>query len=188
MGGGLLMYLAYKEWRLSATAAGAPEDLTLAALIARGPEGNPFVRVTDFDTGTNFVYQPAKYGSAWDTVWVPATPRTAGAGPDESEDVQKPQVIIKSSHVHSQSELAALVQRPAIEGMVTSRVESLGAEELQHLHNEYPGADISKCLLLEEGRKPSGFTSVFAMGGGGLLLFVLSAAVIVYALTRRRAG
>ena len=138
--------------------------------------------------GTNFVYKPAKSGNAWDTVWVPAAPRTTGAGPDESEDIKKPQVIIKSSHVHSESELEALGQKPAIEGMVTNRIESLGVEERQHLHNEYPGADLGKCLLLEEGRQPSGLASMLAMAGGGLLLFVGSAGVIVYGMTRRRGG
>jgi hypothetical protein len=185
IGGGFLMYMAYREWRLSSTAASAPEDLTLAALIARGPEGNPYVRVSDFDTGRNFVYQPGKYGGGWETVWVPAAPVAPGARPEEMDDIKMPELIIKSSHVHSQADLDALVVKPTLEGMVINSIESLGSEEKKHLSSHYPYVGFDKCLILDEGRKPSGAASVFLMGGGGLALVVGGVGAIVYMRTRR---
>jgi hypothetical protein len=188
IGGGVLMYFAYQEWRVGSGAASAPEDIKLADLIARGPTGNPYVRVSDFDTGNNFVYQEGNAGGSWETVWVPAAAIAPGAATDQPEaDIKNPQVIIKSKHVHSESELAPLLQRPTLDGLVTNRIESLGSEEKKQLTSQYPGVDFDKCLILDEGRKPSGLTSVALMGGGGLILFLGSGAFAIRGWTRRRA-
>ncbi len=188
IGGGVLMYFAYQEWRVGKAAASAPEEIKLADLIARGATGNPYVRISDFETGNNYVYQEGQYGSSWETIWVPAASIAPGAAADQPEaDIKNPQVIIKSKHVHSESELAPLLQRPTLDGLVTNSIESLGSEEKTHLTSQYPGVDFDKCLILDEGRKPSGLASVALMGGGGLVLILGGGAVLLRGWVRRQA-
>jgi hypothetical protein len=188
IGGGFLMYFAYQEWRVGSAAASAPEDIKLADLIARGRTGNPYVRVSDFVTGNNYIYQEGQYGGSWDMVLVPAAPIAPGAAADLPEvDIKIPQVIIKSKHVHSESELSALFQKPALDGLVTNTIESLGSEEKNHLTSQYPGVDFDKCLILDEGRKPSDLALVALMGGGGLLLFLGGGAFVIRGWVRGRA-
>jgi len=49
--GGMLLFAGFREWQLGAAASAQPEDLTLEQLIARGPDGNPNVRLHDFQLG-----------------------------------------------------------------------------------------------------------------------------------------
>lgn len=188
IGGGFLIYFAYQEWRAGSRAASDPEEVKLADLIARGPTGNPHVRVSDFDAGNNYVYQEGEYGGRWESVLVPAAPITPGAAENKPDaEVKNPQMIIKSKHVHSESELEQLLQKPAVEGLLINSIESLGSDEKNQLASQYPGVDFDKCLILEEGRKPSGMTTVALMGGGGLLLILGGGAIAMRGWLRGRA-
>ena len=165
--GCIMMFYGYKEWRLCTAASTTPDDITLEALIARGPDGNPNVRVSDFMLGDNFVYFTDDSGLRWTNVLIPAVPKTMG---EQSAHVLNPQVIVKTAHVASEDDVDTLRSRPKVQGLVINRIEELGSEEKEMLRQDYPGLDFNKCIILEEGRQPSEFIKVFLMGGGGLAL------------------
>ena len=64
--GGMLLIAGYRRngsWGRPPPAT--PEELTLEALIARGPDGNPNVRVRDFVLGDNYAFCSDDSGSCW---------------------------------------------------------------------------------------------------------------------------
>ena len=139
IGGGVLMYFAYQEWRLGSTAASALKTSNSRTSLPAARPAIPMC-ISDFDVGNNYVYQEGKYGGSWETVWVPAASIKPGAASDQPEaDIKNPQVIIKSKHVHSESELAPFLQRPTLDGLITNKIESLGSEEKKQLASQYPG-------------------------------------------------
>ena len=179
--GGMLLFTGFREWQLGAAASAAPEDLTLEALIARGPDGNLNVRVSDFMLADNYVYFLDDSGVSWSSVLIPAVPKTLG---EQSAHVLNPRVIVKSTHTPSENELDMLRRRTRIQGLVVNRIEELGTEEKNLLRQDYPGMDLDKCLILEEGRQPSGFGAVFLMGGGGLALLLGGGWLLLYNFSR----
>jgi hypothetical protein len=176
-----LLFYGFKEWRLGAVASTTPEDLTLEALIARGPDGNPNVRVSDFMLGDNYVYFTDDSGFRWTNVLIPAMPKTMG---EQSAHVLNPQVIVKTAHAASEDDVDTLRSRTKMQGLVINRIEELGSEEKDMLRQDYPGLEFNKCLILEEGRQPSEFTKIFLMGGGGLALLFGGGWLLLYNFSR----
>jgi hypothetical protein len=52
---------------------------------------------------------------------------------------------------------------------VTNKIVSLGGQERTLLEQSYPGTDFSRCLIIQEGREPAGWTKLIIMVGGGSL-------------------
>lgn len=179
--GAMLLFTGFREWQLGAAASAAPEDLTLEALIARGPDGNPNVRISDFMLADNYVYFLDDSGVSWGVVLIPAVPKTLG---EQSVHVLNPKVIVKSTRVPSENELKPLRARTRMQGLVVNRIEALGSEEKDLLSQDYPGLDINKCLILEESRQPSDFGKVFLMGGGGMALLLGGGWLLLYNFSR----
>jgi hypothetical protein len=179
--GGMLLFAGFREWQLGSASSAQPEDLTLEALIARGPDGNANVRVSDFVLGDNYVYFTDESGIYWTSILVPAMPKTMG---DQSSHVLIPKVIVKSKHVANEDQLDALHARVQLQGMVINRIEELGSEEKEILLKDYPGIDFTKCIILEEGRQPSDSAMLFLMGGGGLALLLGGGGLLLYNSSR----
>jgi hypothetical protein len=175
-----LGYATYVEYRLGAYATKEPEEIRLQDLIARGPEGNPHVLLTDFELCDNFVYETrGGTGSPWSSVWVPIVPRGAGgAGPGQGLRPQRVEAILFSGHVSDEAQLERRCAVPRLEGLVTNRIMSLGSEERKLLAGSYPGTDFSRCIIFQEGRQPASLTTVFLLGGGSALCLAAGAGLI----------
>jgi hypothetical protein len=157
------------EWRLGRGASSTPERISLAKLIARGPEGNPNIILTDFELGEHIVYL-SKSGS-WTGVYVPAIPAGQGkAGPGEPAASIK--AVIFSRNVHSQPEIGPMLGKHELPALVTNRIRSLDSEEANLLRQSYgANIDVDHCLIIQEGRTPmSGALLALIIGGGVLLL------------------
>ncbi len=179
--GGMLLFVGFHEWQLGSAASAQPEDLTLQQLIARGPQGNPNVRLRDFMLGDNFAYFTDDTGTYWKRVLVPAVPPTMG---EQSAHVLIPKVIVKTTHVANENQLDALHARTQLEGLVVNRIESLGKDERDLLIQDYPGIDFERCIIFEVGRKPSDGTMIFLMGAGGLALLLGGGGLLLYNSSR----
>lgn len=175
LGGGLL-YAGIQGKRLADASSQQPETISLKQLVARGPDGNPNIVLTDFELCNNFVYAAKSVGGlkelgGWTKVWVPIVPRGDNLNPPLGAvaPAGNVQALIYSSHVGSQAELPKLAVAQ-LRGMVTNRIESLGVKEKQRLQEAYPGINFDRCLIIDEGREPlsAGRTSLL-IGGGGLL-------------------
>jgi hypothetical protein len=183
--GGVILYVGIKEWRLSQAASPNPQTITCDQLEKKGPGNNLHVVLTDFILCEgSYVYQGSKNdNSRWTKVWIPAVPidgeyvqqlKRMIAENKTSGEIPKPKnlkVIVKTSNVHSESELDDYAKHQTIQGLLVNKVESLGSEERNILAGSYPGIDFSNCYILEEGRKPkSAGTAAAMMGGGGLAI------------------
>jgi hypothetical protein len=182
--GGILGYFTIQEGRLAATASSTPQEITLQQLIARGPEGNAHIILKDFEFGDNMVYQQDEHGTTWAKVWVPVVPHQ-GIREGVGGRILNIQAIVKSSKVPGQSEFNQFATQTSIQGMVTNRIDSLGSEERGILQKSYPQTDFSKCLIVEDGRKPSSSGVILLMGAGTIVLIAGGAGLLVLSFRRR---
>ncbi len=179
---GFLGVFAWKEGTLAAQSSAAPEEIGLKNLIARGPNGNANVVVTDYIMCKNFTYQYQKNNpNSWTEIWIPIVPL-------DSVDLKKlkeppspanVQALFYSKRVHGQGDLNRL-DVPRTQGLVTNRITSLESKIRDMLRQTYPGTNFDKCLIIEEGRAPTSWQLVILAGGGagvaalaGLVLLVL---------------
>jgi len=187
--GGVMGFFGIQECRLRSAASTTPQEISLKDLIAHGPENNAHVIVKDYSLCENFIYEKPEKSNAdtWNKVWIPAVPAQANAQQKNGLAAKPNHVdaLIKSKHVHKESELARLAG-PTVQGMVVNKIESLGSEEKKKLSETYPGTDFSKCLIIEEGREPAGPGKLAALVGGGLLLLLVGGAVALFGFTRRK--
>jgi hypothetical protein len=182
--GCILGFFAIQEGRLAATASATPQEITLQQLIARGPQGNAHIILKDFEFCDNLVYQESEHGTSWSKVWVPVVPHQGnreGVGPR----VPNVQALVKSSKVRGQNELNQLTEKTSLQGMVTNRIDSLGSDERKILQQSYPQTDFSKCLIIEDGRKPFNSGVILLMGAGTIVLVAGGVGLLVLGARRR---
>jgi hypothetical protein len=185
---GVLGFMGVREWGLSRSSSSVPEEITLKALIARGPRGNPNIVLTEFIPCANFVYESGKHGESWTKVWVPALPLEQGIaqlkqGPNTVTDFQ---AIIISTSAKNEAEMNARLLQPRLRAMVMNEIHSLGSEEKKLLAQSYPNTDFSKCLIIEEGREPYGSGKLLLMGGRSVLAGIAGGVVLVLGIARRK--
>jgi hypothetical protein len=177
--GVILLVWGGMEWNLGRGASSKPERISLQQLIARGPEGNPNIILTEFELGDNFVYE-TKNGS-WTGVYVPAMPTGQAKPAMAPGQPQAPiKAVIFSLNVHSEHEIGTVLGKRELPALVTNRIRSLGSEEKRLLEQHYgAGIDVDHCLLIQEGRTPMNGALLALMFGGGLLLLAASAGIVV---------
>jgi hypothetical protein len=175
--GGMLLYFGYQEWRLSSASSAGPQDLTVEELLARGPEGNPHVRLKNFKLGEQWEYYQYEDANDWSCVYVPALPKGSNAASAGSA-----KVIVITNHARNEQEFATLRTRTTLTGTVVS-AKDLGADYKQLLAADYPGTDFDKSVLLQEGRQPSSQDTLLMMLGGGVGLLVVGGGLLVYSFT-----
>lgn len=132
--GGILIFVGLGEKKLADRASQAPEEIALANLIARGPDGNPNIILKDFVLCDNLVYEEKSTGGGWTKVWVPAIPSSAVAPGQRSGG--RPTSVRAIIFTLNASNAMVLEQRcavPKMRALVTNGLVSLGSEEKKHL-------------------------------------------------------
>jgi hypothetical protein len=149
--------------KLGASSA-EPENLTLAELIARGPEGNPNVRLSEFQFDEKVLIHKTrgKYGEQWDYVWLSARPR--GSHPDSRF------ALVRNKRLQDQDDLNQFSTVRALPGLVINKLEKLGDEELRLLRGTYPDTDFDRVVLIDAYQEPPGqlasFNATFSVVAG----------------------
>ena len=173
--------MTYTDYRLAAGATAEPEEIRLEDLIARGPEGNPHVVVTDYALCDNFVYSEPKDPQPrplWLKVWVPIVPRgTAKGEPGQRLAPQRVQAIIFSMRIENQEALPRLAG-PRLQGMVTNRIDSVGWQEQNLLTKSYPKTDFSRWLIIQDGLEPASRKTMLVQGAAAAVCLALAAGLI----------
>jgi hypothetical protein len=183
VGGLVMIYKGYQEWRLSGAASDTPQEMTCAELAAYGPGDNANIVLTDYVIAPNFIYQ--EKNGVWQTVWCPvvstdspyvqeAIEIESAGGNAPPPPVDQVKVIFKSGKVRRESQLDALQQR-SIQGLVVNQIDSIDGKAKNVLLESYPGLDVESCWIFEPGRTPTRGGAVLGWMGGGATLAVLGA-------------
>ena len=59
---------------------------------------------------------------------------------------------------------------PSLQGLVINRIHSLGKDEKNLIQQSFPQLDLTKVLILEEGRKPTSSLLALGMVLGGIVV------------------
>jgi hypothetical protein len=175
------------EGSIAFQSSAQPEEITLQNLIARGSEGNPNIRVTQFVLCQNFVKQEnSKNPGSWTHVWIPAVPPgEVRPGPQgQPTTPTNVKMLFFSTSIRNEPELEARLNRPTVEGIVNTRT-SLSGEIRALLQRQYPGTDLDKCIIVQEGRKPFDRTVIYAMAAGSGVFLLVSLILLLVALLRK---
>ncbi len=185
--GFILIVESIREFGLSSGASERPQALTLEQLAAQGPRGNNHVALTGFTPGESIVayYRDrrsrlvrlfegkGKPPQTWETTHVPLF-----VGPDRRRIV----AVVVAARVRSESDFTAWRTRQEIRGMIDGKIAP-DRETGTALAELYPGADLSNCYYIHEGRTPmsSGLATAWLWGGICLtLLTVLALALRIF--------
>ncbi|MCE9548264.1 MAG: hypothetical protein K8T25_22555 [Planctomycetia bacterium] len=181
-----VIYWGISERRLAETASAEPEAIRLADLIARGPEGNPHILLTEIEMCDNFVYQKREKSETWSKVWIPIVPKGSAQNPRDPSDPVS--AILLSERVSNASEIdTKLSKQPQLQGMVTNLIDRLHYSEQRLLERSYPGTDFTKCIIFEEGRTPAGPLKVYSLWAAGGVLILVGLGSVVYGVAPTRA-
>ena len=95
--------------------------------------------------------------------------------PDEEwPTVQKFSVLVKTKTFKTIGSIPDKYEiKTDIQGLIVNRIEELDSKEKQLVRESFPTVNMSKLLILEEGRKPSSMFKSFGMMGGGAVLSIL---------------
>jgi hypothetical protein len=201
--GGILCYFGFKEWQMREASSAEPERISLQKLIARGPEGNPYVLLTDFEWCDDVVYEHKGGSAPWEKCWIPVVP-SGGApaagpfpgprfGPGAPERPAGPsptafRAIVMTSKVNGPGAVPGYTRQTTLKGLVTNSVMSLGSKERDLLKQGYPNTDFDKCIIIQDGREPAGPGMLAALLGGGTALFGGGLVIGLMALVKARQG
>jgi hypothetical protein len=186
--GAMSAYFGFKERDIAASSSQTPETISLKNLIARGPEGNANIILTDFALCDNFVVE-TKRGS-WKGVWVPVVSKDA-AGPDgRGGSPTAFKAVIFSTKVRNEGQVYERLSQPQLPGLVTNKIMSLDGDQKKLLKESYPQTDFSTCLIIHEGREPASETKSGLMIYGGIGAVVVGLGLLGLALVvwRKRAA
>jgi hypothetical protein len=182
--GACLIGWGVMEWRLGRGASSTPERISLKQLIARGPEGNPNIILTDFVLCQNFVV--TEKNGRWDNIYMPVVPAdeaNQGAGPVRATNVK---AVLFSLNVHAEADIARLLDKKELPALVTNRIRSLGSEEKDLLQKNYGGIDANTCLIIQEGRTPFSGALLGLMFGGGAVLVLGGIGMVAFGVIAAR--
>jgi len=167
----VLIVVGIKERGLAGAASKDPEEISLKNLIARGPDGNPNIILTDYimcDAAVYTTKDPTM--TRWESVWVPAVPREPmHQGLPAAPRPPQVQALLFSINARNEADLHRIYSQPKLRALVTNRIVSLGSKESNLLNQSYPGTNFSQCLIIQEGREPAGAAKLMLMIGGGSL-------------------
>ena len=195
VGGALLTFFGYREFKLSSSASSEAQSISGTDIFANGYGDNAHVNITDLYILDSFAYEgPADNPSKYNKVWIPAIamddPWVAELdeliaqaeernpnNPDYSAAMNKPyptdiKLVIYSEDLNNDSEVGSFIEGTDVKGMVINDIEDLSGDELKNLQGAYPGLSPDNVLILEHNRTPTGTGLVMLMLGGGIVLFL----------------
>lgn len=181
----ILGYFTWTEATLASRSTANPEEISLKALIARGPHGNANVRVTGFvQCPDSCPYFGGGTRENFNEVFVPI--EEVNQGKKEPLKPSNVQALFYSRNVHNESELDARLKKPNFQGLVINSIHHLAWYLPGDLQKDYPGTDFNKCLIIEEGRVPPSWGRVFLFGAGSAGALLVGVVLFVFSRSRKK--
>jgi hypothetical protein len=179
VGAGVLGFLGIRDWAHAAEAKAEPDKLTAAELIERGPNGNPYVEIREFDLADDFIYE--EKNGVWQRAWCPAVAAKQKFARDKPMPKSTVKLIFKYPKAKNENDVAALADQETVRGMVINQIDSLGSKEKKLLSEKYGEANWDQIVIFEVERDPSSSRTkgmILTFLGVGLLI----AAVVVFVI------
>ena len=129
----------------------------------------------------------------WEAVYLPLLPltpelrtRMARGEPFVSPPTNLVRVILVSRTIKKKEDLGQIfTPEGAIQGLLINSVSDLGDQTEKLLREAYPDIDLSKVLILEQGRKPTSQALLTSLFVGGFALIGVAALLGVVAVVVR---
>lgn len=212
--GAVLAFVGYEEFVLSSIAKQEPTTVDMYELETSTSVDNAHIKITEHDAiygGMVYSYKQKKgdtgeptgsslvsetyyavlstqhsFIESLEALWV----QYPDGIPDEVEypELNNIRAIIKTKRFETVDELpeASIQRESELQGIVINEIESLGTSELNLLQESFPGVDLDRVLLIEEGRKPSSSTNAMGMMGGGVLMSLVGLYWLVAGAKKKR--
>jgi hypothetical protein len=150
-----------------------PAPITVAELGQQGSPANVHFTIRDFLPGDFHVIE--ERNGRWTRVWVPLL-KPDGTWPARP-------VVAFFTGITNAKELEAALEVPALTGVITNGVQSLGRYQQDQFKPGYPNVDLSDALAFQVGRTFPSAALVLPMTLVGLVLF-LGGAGVAFGLIR----
>ena len=200
IGGGVLAYMGFNQFRLANKVGSEPADVTLDELAA-GEADNAHVTLTDFFAPGDYISLDDKSG-LHETVWLPVVGFDSNymrsihaqldANGGDFGTVMQPavagsevRVVIKSTDCRGATDVGRLAEREFLTGVVVNDIEGLDGETKKLLREAYPGMDVDDVLIVHADRGLPSAGGALGMMAGGV---GLTGAGAVGAVARHRRG
>ena len=168
--GGLFAWYGFKERAIARESSQTPETIPLSKLIARGPNGNANVIVTDFVMLRDHAVERGKR-NRWSGAWVPIVP--TDAGPPGGGSPRAVKALVYCTKGSSPEEVYQRVSTPQLAGLVINKVKTPKSNVEEHFRAAYPGTDFATCIYIQEGREPASETLASLLIFGGIAAVVI---------------
>ena len=198
IGGAVLTYFGFNNWRLHLASGTQPTPTTLADLANHRGADNAHVVMSDFLVAGSYVYEQDKKGGNYKTVYLPVLPLdgeyahglaewydNGSTGPEPAVDSSQVRVLLKTTHCPDDASIGLMAERDTIQGLVVNQVESLDGETKKLLRGGFPQMDADHVVILEEGRTPPSLSLAAGMTAGGVGLFATGAVIGLASLKNR---
>ena len=199
IGGGVLAFFGYQEFKLGNDASQTPVAVDLAKLESGEPLPNVHVKVGEhlcIYTASVYRYKTSSSGeeatasSRVEFAYFPIISqehpwfeeaRTViarhGGEVDAVPEKEWPEIKQFAVLVKTSTRFPTVGSIPdewgegeTVSGLVINRVKKLSGEERDLVQQSFPKLDLEKVLILEEGRRPKSTAASLSMAGGGALL------------------
>lgn len=161
------------ETNLAMRSSSEPEKIALRDLIARGPEGNPNIILTDFKILGNFSIEKKAITRKWTKVWVPVVPADT---PDS--DTQTPiRVVLFSDEIRSEKQVYERFAKPQLAGLIDPESAKPALSAAVFGKRKLP--DLKNCIVIVEGKGSAGLLKLSLLWVG-CAVFLLMAGGVLY--------
>jgi hypothetical protein len=170
--GGLAAWYGFKEKDIAQASSQTPETISLSKLIARGPEGNANIILTDYTAIRPHVVQRGRRGR-YSGSWVPIVPKDAAGPGGEGATPKGVKAFVFSDKGRDPEAVYQRLSNPQLAGMVTNKIMTPNSGAEDELKELYPQTDFATCIFIHEGREPaSEEKSAFMIYGGFLMILI----------------
>jgi hypothetical protein len=179
--GALAAVSAARNLALTARCTPQPQEWTLREVLDGRAGPNPHVAITDFRPCDRYLTRNFKRSQLRGVIYIGIVP----AGDDPSG---VPQLIVAPGSANEEKHLLGeWGHRRALAGIL-EKPDRLPDGDHQQLRQTYPGLDLPRCLILEEGRKPMTAGEGWAWLGAALSALLLGGVLLHPARAVRRWG
>lgn len=202
IGGGVLAWFGFQEFRVASGTSSAPQKVELADLENGEVPENPYVRIGEHtrlypaavlyvktnreiqgqppnSTKVEYTYYPIISASHPFIVGLDQLAEKHGGLENVPDEAQFPplddfEVVVKTKKFKTYGAVPDLIEAgDSIEGLIINRIASLDDEDAKLLTENFPAVDVDKLIILEEDRKPMSAVAYFGMMLGGAALIIV---------------